>query len=74
MIKELDLMDPTADFCKSVQKNALVSGKTIADKHFTDDMAEAMGVVFGEMLANAVVGSVGASLFDVPMERMADES
>ena len=61
------LMDPTADFCEAVRKDTLVRGQGIADELFTGDMASAMGEVFGDILANGVIGSIGGSLFDVPM-------
>ncbi len=71
---DLDLTDPTTRFCTSVRKSALLRGQSVAHELFTGDMADAMGVVFGDILATAVVGSIGNSLFDVPMEKICEDN
>ena len=62
---ETTLRDPMTDDCKAVRKDALVRGQSLAGELFENDMAEVMGMVFGDMFTNAVMSSVGASLFDV---------
>ncbi len=62
------LRDPMLAFCKAIQENAHKKGREIASEHFDGAMADVMGEVFGNMLANGVVNTIGGSLFDVPME------
>lgn len=62
------LIDPTQDFIEAIKHDCNIRGKEIAGEHFDGDMADVMGEVFGDILANGVMYGIGNSLYDVPMK------
>ena len=70
MLDDKDLTDPTGSFIEAVRKSTRIRGDRIAKEHFEGDMAVAMGEVFGDWLAGAVICGIGSSLYDVPMSPM----
>ena len=68
------LHDPTADFIEAIRQDCGVRGLEMAKKLFSscgwdDDVMRITGKVFGEIIAGMVVGSIGNSLYDVPMQK-----
>lgn len=69
----MNLSDPTAEFCKAIRRDTRVRGLKIAKEAFgdcgwDDDVMRVTGEVFGDIMAGMVMGAIGNSLWDVPMQ------
>ena len=73
MNEETKLTDPTANFCKAVIKDGRVRGLKVAKELFgdcgwDDDVMKVTSEVFGDIIAGTVIGAIGNSLYDIPMQ------
>ena len=65
------LLDPLGEYIKSIRKSCRKRGIVMANDlcgDWDDGQIECMGEVFGNMLACGVIGAIGGSLYDVPMQ------
>ena len=68
------LTDPTAEYFKAIRRDTRKRGIKMAKKLFGDcgwenDVMRVTGEVFGDIMAGMVMGSIGNSLWDVPMQK-----
>ena len=67
------LSDPTAEFYKAIRRDTQIRGLKLAIKFFNDcgwddDVIRVTGEALGDLMACKVMGGIGNSLFDIPMQ------